>query len=99
MARSCSVTWIRFASIGSVNNFVIYDNVRMENLTRVTPRITAIHDVGNGNIEIEFTADPADAATAYTLESSTTVTGGFGTDPGSSITALGSGNFHCDIAE
>jgi hypothetical protein len=82
-----------FASIGSVNNFVVYDNVRVENLTSVKPRITAIRDLGNGTIEIDFTADPADAASAYTLESSTTVTGGYATDPGSSIVASGNGNF------
>ncbi len=81
-----------FASIGSLNNYTIFDNVRVVNMTTVTPSITAIRRVGN-TVEIDFTADPADAAGAFTLLSSTTVTGGFSPDAGATVTSLGGGNF------
>lgn len=81
-----------FASVGNANNYTIFDNVRVVNLTSTRANISTIHIVG-GNVEINFTADPADAASAYTLQSSTVVTGGFAADAGATITALGGGLF------
>jgi hypothetical protein len=76
-----------FASIGSTNNFVIYDNVRVINLTLDRPNIVAVRKNG-ANIEVDFTAGATDLPGAFTLESSTILPGGFSTDLGSSVSAL-----------
>jgi len=81
-----------FASIGSVSNFTVFDNVRVINLTVTKPHIVAVRRVG-GNVEVDFTADSTDAATAFTLESSATLPGTFTTDAGSSVTTIGDGLF------
>jgi hypothetical protein len=81
-----------FASVGSTNNYVVYDNVRVVNLTLNRPNITAVRRNG-ANVEVDFTAEATDPATAFTLESTTTLPGGFTTDPGSSIVSLGGGLF------
>ena len=78
-----------FASIGSPLNYTLYDNVRVINLTKTPIRITAITP-GGGNLLIDFTADPAALAGAFTLESSTTLLpGSFVPDTGSSVVAMG----------
>jgi hypothetical protein len=81
-----------FASVGSPNNFVVYDNVRVVNLTADRPVITAVRKNG-ANVEVDFTAGAADLPTAFTLESTTTLPGGFTTDAGSSVLSLGPGSF------
>lgn len=81
-----------FASIGSTDNYTIYDNVRVVSLTVSRPEITAIRHTGV-SVEIDFTADPAEPASAFTLESATVLPGGFGPDAGASINALGDGRF------
>ncbi len=81
-----------FASVGSTNNYVVYDNVRVINLTTTRPSITAVRRAG-ATIEIDFTADPASAAGDFTLQSTTALPGGFASDPSATITALGGGLF------
>ena len=81
-----------FASLGSPNNFVVYDNVRVVNLTTDRPFITAVRKNGS-NIEVDFTSGATDLPGAFTLESSTALPGGFATDPGSSVISLGAGSF------
>ncbi len=81
-----------FNSIGSPNNFVVYDNVRVVNLTSDRPFITAIRTNG-ANIEVDFTAGAGDLPGAFTLESSTALPGGFGPDVGSSVILLSPGLF------
>ncbi len=81
-----------FASIGSTNNYTVYDNVRVVNLTTTKPVITAVRRNGS-NIEVDFTADASDSASAFTLESTTAVPGGWGLDAASSVSALGGGAF------
>jgi len=81
-----------FNSIGSVSNYSVFDNVRVINFTVSQPAITAIRRAG-ANFEIDFTSDPGDDAGIFTLESSTALPGGFGPDPGFTVTALGGGAF------
>jgi hypothetical protein len=81
-----------FASVGSTNNFVVYDNVRVVNLTADRPFITAIRTNG-ANIEVDFTAGAGDLPAAFTLESSTALPGGFGPDAGSSVSLVSPGVF------
>jgi hypothetical protein len=79
----------QFASIGSSQNAVIYDNVRVVVLPGtevIQPRITQTRKVNNV-IEIVFTAG-AESPTRFTLESSTTLNGPFTTDSGSTIEAI-----------
>lgn len=82
-----------FSSIGSATNYTIFDNVRVINLTPITPAITSVARSG-GNVEIDFTADPADAPGVYTLESSTALPGGFSPDLGHVITGPIGNVFH-----
>lgn len=81
-----------FASIGGTNNFVVFDNVRVINLTLDRPNIVAVRKNG-ANIEVDFTASADDLPGAFTLESSTALPGGFSTDLGSSVSLLGPGLF------
>jgi hypothetical protein len=81
-----------FASIGGTNNFVVFDNVRVINLTLDRPNIVAVRKNG-ANIEVDFTASVDDLPGAFTLESSTALPGGFSTDLGSSVSLLSPGLF------
>jgi hypothetical protein len=81
-----------FGSIGSLTNYVVFDNVRVVNLTLARPFITAVRKSG-ANIEVDFTAGAADLPGAFTLESSAVLPGGFTTDAGSSVSLLSPGLF------
>jgi hypothetical protein len=81
-----------FASVGNVNNFTVIDNVRVVNLTAYATTITSIRRIG-AIMEILFTSDPTDEAEAFTVLSSTSVTGGFAPDNEATVTPLGGGLF------
>ena len=81
-----------FGSIGSITNSTIYDNVRVISLTKVRPVITAVRRPG-ATVEVDFTAGAADLPSAFTLESSITLPGGFATDSDYSIISLGGTSF------
>jgi hypothetical protein len=81
-----------FNSIGSTNNFTIYDNVRVINFTAAPLQITSISRSG-ADVVVEFSADASLTANDFTLESTTALPGGFNADPGATITALGGGKF------
>jgi hypothetical protein len=78
-----------FNSVGTTNNFTVFDNVRVVNLTSMRPSIQSIRRAG-GTIEIEFTGDPEGS---YKLQSSTSVTGTFTDDAGWSVTHLNGNRF------
>jgi hypothetical protein len=82
-----------FNSIGSPTNYTVFDNVRVINFTPVTTRITSVARSG-GNIEIDFTAEPTNSPSAFTLESTTALPGGFGPDAGAVITGPVGNVFH-----
>ncbi len=79
-------------SIGSVNNYTIFDNIRVVDLgggPAPRPQITAVR-ANAGAIEIDFTGVEGGH---YSLESSTDLPGGFGPDTGSSIARLGGASY------
>jgi hypothetical protein len=67
-------------------SFGLVDNLRVEAYSAAppaTPNITSIQIVG-GNVQINFTGDAADVASAFTLLSSDTVNGTY-TDAGATM--------------
>jgi hypothetical protein len=78
-----------YDSVGSNGGSVIYDNVRVISLA--SPVITGITNKA-GNVGINFSANAADVAGQFTLQSAPAVTGPY-TDVASTISALGGGNF------
>ncbi len=82
-----------FNSIGSQTNYTIFDNVRVINFTPLTTRITSVSRSG-GNIEIDFSAEPTNSPSSFTLESTTALPGGFGPDAGAVITGPVGNTFH-----
>jgi hypothetical protein len=78
-----------FDSIGPIQSYVIYDNVRVVALAS-QPVITSITKVGS-NTQIDFTAAGGTASQFHLLTAS--AVGGPYTDTGASITSLGGGAF------
>jgi hypothetical protein len=78
-----------FDSVGPVQDYVVYDNVRVISLA--APVITVIQRVG-GNVQIDFTAGSGDVPGQFVLQSASGVTGPY-SDVSSTITALGGGTF------
>jgi hypothetical protein len=78
-----------FDSTGPIDNYVVYDNVRVVSLAG--PVVTAISRIG-GNVQIDFTAGAADVPAQFTLQSASVVTGPY-TDTTATITSLGAGSF------
>jgi sugar lactone lactonase YvrE len=62
------------------------------------PSITSIKFI-SGNVQIDFTSDPADTANLFTLESSSNVGGTYAdVSPAATITEQGSGSFRAVVA-
>ncbi len=76
-----------YDSVGPAASGVIYDNLRVINLTAPTVVITGINVVG-GNVVINFTGPASDLASAYTLQEAPAATGPYGDV---SATIIGSG--------
>jgi hypothetical protein len=83
-----------FATLGSVNCYAIFDNVRVVRMSApaVQPAITGISVAGN-TVEIAFTAGSGDAASAFKLQHSGSPAAGFADDNSANIVATGSGQF------
>lgn len=80
-----------YDSIGTdVAAAVVFDNVRVVDLTQPTVTITGVKIVG-GNVEIDFTGPTSDAASAFVLQEAAVVNGTYG-DVGAAITGS-NGNF------
>ncbi|HTD87775.1 MAG TPA: Calx-beta domain-containing protein [Candidatus Binatia bacterium] len=56
----------QFDSIGPAQQFVVFDNVRVVNLSTAV-RITHVEFVGNNQVQIDFTSPTGGDASAYTL--------------------------------
>lgn len=81
----------RFTSIGSPENFTIFDNIRVVRIPTPDISISNIAIVG-GNVQIDFTGGPLDGPTIFTLQTSATVNGVYA-DVSSAITQLAPGSF------
>ncbi|MCW5554595.1 MAG: hypothetical protein KIS67_20845 [Verrucomicrobiae bacterium] len=80
-----------YDSIGTdVAAAVIFDNVRVVDLTQPTVTITAVKVVG-GNVEIDFTGPASAAASEFVLQEAATVNGTYG-DVSATVTGS-NGNF------
>jgi hypothetical protein len=95
--------WYISVATNTAVQFGLVDNVRVEDLVPVAPpsrpNITLIRIVG-GNVEIDFTADPADTPSSFVLqESSVVIPGSAYADVISGTTITGSsGNFKAERA-
>ena len=79
----------QFDSIGPVQHFVVFDNVRVLNLS-TDIEITSVELVGANQIQIDFTSPAGGDASAYTLRSKASLADATWTpDAGSTITSLG----------
>lgn len=72
--------------------FGLIDNVRVESLAVTRPNITSTRIVG-GNVQVDFSGAASDSASAFTLEGTATVAGGYAPEPGANITQLSPGSF------
>jgi hypothetical protein len=83
----------QFDSIGAQTNFAVIDNVRVIRLAAsvTTPHITHI-EVAGGNVQIDFTGNPADLVGAFTIVASANVAGTFA-PVGATITSPAPGQF------
>lgn len=80
-----------YDSIGTdVATAVVFDNVRVVDLTQPTVTITEVKVVG-GNVEIDFTGPTSDAASAFVLQEASAVNGAYG-DVSATVTGS-NGNF------
>ncbi|MBI4663865.1 MAG: hypothetical protein HY735_34115 [Verrucomicrobia bacterium] len=77
-----------FASIGSLKNFVVFDNVRVVSLGEAPSetRITAITLLPDNRVQISFVTPTSELA-AFEVQSSTTVTGPYRKEAGAVIKA------------
>jgi hypothetical protein len=83
-----------YNSIGSPDNYVIYDNLRVLNLTQgppPSPTITGVRIAG-ANVEVDFTS-PSGLPAQFTLETATAVTGTWQAASGAVITSPAAGQF------
>src|SRR5204863_3526262 len=78
-----------FDSVGPVQNYVVYDNVRVISLA--VPVVTGIAKVG-ANVQITFTANAGDVPAQFVLQAASSVTGPYA-DVSSAITLVGPGSF------
>ncbi|MEW6159169.1 MAG: Calx-beta domain-containing protein [Verrucomicrobiota bacterium] len=84
----------QFNSIGSQNNYVIYDNVRVVRLAGGEPpviNISRIESLPGNQARITFTATNG-SATQFKLESASAVTGPYSDDP-AAVQSTGAGQF------
>ncbi|PYM13021.1 MAG: hypothetical protein DME18_10015, partial [Verrucomicrobia bacterium] len=85
----------QFNSIGSDNNYVIFDNVRVIGLGPAgpaPPNITGAQLAG-GNVQIDFAGAGNDVASAFAVESSPEVATGYATETGATVQQTGPGSF------
>jgi len=86
-----------FDSVGLVQNYVVYDNVRVVSVAApVRPNIVSIVKIGS-NVQIDFTAGAGDIPGIFTLQTASVVTGPY-TDTSSTITSLGGTSFRATKA-
>ncbi|HEX5218524.1 MAG TPA: Calx-beta domain-containing protein [Verrucomicrobiae bacterium] len=83
-----------FDSMGTIQNYVIYDNLRVISLA--SPVITSIQRVG-GNAVVQFTANAADQAGQFVVQAASSVAGPY-EDLGATITSPSAGTFSSSIA-
>ncbi len=89
----------QFPSLGSIDNYSIFDNVRVVSLGAADIEVTDIQIVG-GNVQIDFTADPTDSTGSLSLYSSATVDGTYSPEGGAVITErspAGTGLFRATV--
>jgi hypothetical protein len=88
-----------YNSIGAPENYVVFDNVRVVQLSAppAPPSFQAVQVVGD-NVQLDFSGDAGDAPTAFTLESSATVHEGYAPDNAATIQQLGPGSFRAVTA-
>ena len=87
-----------FNSVGSPDNYVIFDNLRVVQLPAgpsEAAQITSIQ-VANGTVRLRFTA-PAGSASEFDVEGAPTVDGLFAIEPGASIQATGTNEFEATL--
>ena len=85
----------QFDSIGSINNYVIFDNVRVVRLP-ANLRINGVQ-LSDGNVRIDFSGAPSDATSAFALESSLNVASGYTTENSFNIQQLAPGSFRAIV--
>jgi hypothetical protein len=85
-----------YDSIMAGNSAVIYDNLRVVALTQPKLDTTGIQKVGN-NIEITFTYNSDDPASAFSIMSSATAQSGYAVDATAVITKTGTGAYKAVI--
>jgi len=79
----------QFDSIGNPQTFVLFDNVRVVNLS-TDIRITRVELLGNNQIQIDFTSPAGGDASGYTLRSKGSLSdASWAPDAGAQITSLG----------
>jgi len=81
----------QFNSIGSLDNYVIFDNVRVVRLPAVL-RVNGVQFTG-GNVQIDFSGSTSDSASVFAVESSINAGVGYATDAGANVQQLAPGLF------
>jgi hypothetical protein len=78
-------------------NFGLVDNLRVDSLTVTPPTITAITIINSGTqVQVDFSAGAGDAPAAFTLQSSSVVTGTYA-DTAATVTPTGTGTFRAVV--
>jgi hypothetical protein len=85
----------QFDSMGSINNYVIFDNVRVVRLPAIL-RINGVQ-LSGGDVRIDFNGETSDAASAFALESSTDVSSGYTAENSANIQQLAPGSFRAMV--
>jgi len=82
----------QFDSIGSAQNFVVFDNVRVLNLS-TDIRITSVQLLANNQLQIDFTSPAGGQASDYTVQSTVSLAFPHWYDTDAFITSQGGGNY------
>src|SRR6185503_595233 len=83
----------QFDSVGNIANFVVFDNVRVVNLSTAID-ITSVQLLPGNQIQIDFTSPAGGDPSGYTLRSKPNLNAAsWAADGGATITALGGANY------
>jgi hypothetical protein len=84
-----------FDSIGPIQNYVVYDNVRVVRLTGL--KITGVQDVG-ANVQVDFTFDLNDTPSSFQVQGAAVVSGPYA-NVAATIVQLTPGTYRATVAK